>query len=84
MGPDTGLEFKADGADLALIEVEVIDSQGRRCPTALDTVHFALSGPAQWRGGIAQGPDNFILAQSLPVECRITSYNVCYTKLLRL
>jgi len=71
MGPDTGLEFKADGADLALIEVEVIDSQGRRCPTALDTVHFALSGPAQWRGGIAQGPDNFILAQSLPVECGV-------------
>lgn len=67
-GPD-GL--RADGADLALVEVEVVDAQGRRCPTALNTVDFALSGPAEWRGGIAQGPDNFILSRSLPVECGV-------------
>ncbi len=24
---------------------------------------------AEWRGGLAQGPDNYILAKSLPVEC---------------
>lgn len=63
--------MRADGADLALIEVEVVDKDGRRCPTALNTVEFALSGPAEWRGGIAQGPDNFILSPSLPVECGI-------------
>lgn len=62
----TGL--RADGADVALVEVEVIDAAGRRCPTALNTVDFELSGPAEWRGGIAQGPDNFILSRSLPVE----------------
>ncbi len=62
----TGL--RADGADLALVQVEVVDGQGRRCPTALDLINFTLSGPAEWRGGIAQGPDNFILARSLPVE----------------
>ncbi|MBV9468967.1 MAG: discoidin domain-containing protein, partial [Abitibacteriaceae bacterium] len=28
----------------------------------------SLFGPAQWRGGIAQGPDNYILSKSLPVE----------------
>jgi len=61
----------ADGADLALVEVEVIDAQGRRCPTALNTVNFDLAGPAEWRGGMAQGPDNFILARSLPVECGV-------------
>ena len=66
-----GLGFKADGADLALVEVEVIDAQGRRVPTALDTVTFILDGPAEWRGGIAQGPDNFILSRSLPVECGV-------------
>ena len=62
----TGLQ--ADGADVALLQVEVVDAQGRRNPLALDTVNFTLQGPAEWRGGIAQGPDNHILAHSLPVE----------------
>ena len=60
--------LRADGADVALVDVEVVDAQGNRCPTALNLVNFALSGPAQWRGGIAQGPDNYILSKSLPVE----------------
>ncbi|MFT3829103.1 MAG: DUF4982 domain-containing protein [Opitutaceae bacterium] len=60
--------LRADGADLALYEIEVVDAQGRRCPTALNTVEFSLSGPAEWRGGLAQGPGNFILAPTLPVE----------------
>ncbi|TXK44301.1 glycoside hydrolase family 2 protein [Pontibacter qinzhouensis] len=60
--------MKADGHDLALVEVEVVDAKGNRCPTALNMVNFSLDGPAEWRGGIAQGPDNYILAQSLPVE----------------
>lgn len=63
--------FRADGADLALCEVEVVDAEGRRCPTALDLVNFEMTGPAEWRGGIAQGPDNYILARSLPVECGV-------------
>jgi len=58
----------ADGADLALLQVEVVDAQGRRNPVALDTVQFDLQGPAEWRGGIAQGPNNYILARELPVE----------------
>jgi beta-galactosidase len=60
--------LQADGADLALVQVEVVDARGRRNPVALDTVDFALSGPAEWRGGIAQGPGNHVLARSLPVE----------------
>jgi len=60
--------LKADGADLALVTVEVVDADGNRCPTALNTVDFDLSGPAEWRGGIAQGPDNYILSKTLPVE----------------
>jgi hypothetical protein len=58
----------ADGADVALVDVEVVDAEGNRCPTALDVINFKLSGPAEWRGGIAQGPDNYILSRSLPVE----------------
>lgn len=61
----------ADGADLALVQVEVVDSKGRRCPLANDTIHFTLSGPMEWRGGVAQGKDNFAGATSLPVECGI-------------
>jgi hypothetical protein len=60
--------LRADGADVALVDVEVIDAAGRRCPTALNLITFSLAGPAEWRGGIAQGPDNYILAKSLPVE----------------
>jgi beta-galactosidase len=37
----------------------------------LNMINFSLSGPAQWRGGIAQGPDNYILSKSLPVECGV-------------
>ena len=47
--------WRADAADLALVDVEVVDAAGRRVPTALDMVRFSLDGPAEWRGGIAQG-----------------------------
>ncbi|HEY1685025.1 MAG TPA: DUF4982 domain-containing protein [Tepidisphaeraceae bacterium] len=61
----------ADGADLALVDVEVIDNQNHRCPTAMNDIKFSLAGPAEWRGGIAQGPNNYILSKTLPVECGI-------------
>lgn len=60
--------LQADGADVALVQVEVVDAKGRRNPVALNMIKFDLQGPAEWRGGIAQGPDNYILAHSLPVE----------------
>ncbi len=61
----------ADGADLALLEVEVVDAKGRRCPIALNMIHFSLQGNAIWRGGMAQGPDNYILSKDIPVECGV-------------
>jgi beta-galactosidase len=61
----------ADGADMALVQIEVIDAQGNRCPTAFNPVNFELTGPAEWRGGIAQGPDNCILSKTLPAECGV-------------
>src|SRR5207247_9486013 len=71
--------LRADGSDLALIDVEVVDAAGNRCPTALNLINFSISGPAEWRGGIAQGPDNYILAKSLPVECGINPVLVSST-----
>ena len=63
--------WKADGADLVLLQVEVVDADGNRCPLANDLIHFTVEGPAEWRGGIAQGPDNYILSEKLPVECGV-------------
>jgi hypothetical protein len=45
--------FKADGADMALVQVEVLDRQGRRCPLDDRMVHFAMHGEGRWIGGIA-------------------------------
>lgn len=63
--------FHADGADMALIQVEVVDKDGKRCPLDNRTVQFTLNGHAEWRGGIAQGENNHILDTNLPVECDI-------------
>ena len=45
--------FKADGADMALVQVEVVDSKGRRCPLDNRTIHFEVNGEVKWIGGIA-------------------------------
>jgi hypothetical protein len=58
----------ANGSDVALVDVEVVDALGQRSPIALNLINFSVTGPAEWRGGIAQGPDNYILSKSLPVE----------------
>ena len=44
---------KADGADMVLFQVEVVDKLGRRCPLDDRMIHFELSGEATWIGGIA-------------------------------
>ena len=44
---------KADGADMVLFQVEVVDRQGRRCPLDDRMIHFELQGEAIWIGGIA-------------------------------
>ena len=64
-------ELVADGADVVLVEAEVVDEKGNRCPTALNLIRFELNGVGEWRGGMAQGPGNFILSKDLPVECGV-------------
>jgi hypothetical protein len=57
---------------MRLIQVEIKDKNGNRCPTAImNKIQFELLGNAEWRGGMAQGPDNYILSKSLPVECGV-------------
>jgi beta-galactosidase len=43
--------LRADGSDVALLDFEVVDAQGRRCPTDEARVDFAVTGPVIWRGG---------------------------------
>ena len=59
------LGIKADGADMVLVQVEVTDKQGCRCPLDNRMIHFSLWGEAQWIGGIETD------AMSLPVECGV-------------
>lgn len=61
----------ADGQDLAIVQVEVVDVNGKRCLTALNMVNFEMEGPGEYLGGIAQGSDNYIGAKSLPVQCGV-------------
>jgi beta-galactosidase len=62
--------LRATGSDFALVDCEVQDASGNRCPTASNSITWAVTGPAEYRGGMAGGKDgNYILATSFPVEC---------------
>ncbi len=67
-GPD-GLQ--ANGSDVALIDFEAVDADGRRCPTDEARVDFKLTGPAIWRGGYNSGITNSISNLYLDTECGI-------------
>jgi beta-galactosidase len=47
--------LQADGEDVALIDFEVVDAKGQRCPTDDARVDFTCSGPGIWRGGYNSG-----------------------------
>jgi beta-galactosidase len=68
VGPN-GLQ--ADGSDVAFFDVEVVDAQGRRCPTDEARVDFKLDGPAIWRGGYNSGITNSVNNLYLDTECGV-------------
>lgn len=65
------LGLQADGSDIALIDFEVVDAQGRRCPTDEARVDFVVSGPVIWRGGFNAGKLNTTNNLYLDTECGI-------------
>ena len=69
--PDGGM--MADGSDLAIIQVEIMDSKGQRCPLDNRIINWTLEGEGEWRGGIGKSPnqDNYILDTDLPVEAGV-------------
>jgi len=69
VGPD-GLQ--ADGLDVALFDVEVVDAKGLRCPTDAGRIDFTCTGPAIWRGGYNSGvidsTNNLYLSMELGIN----------------
>ena len=80
--------LQATGNDNVLIDCEVIDANGHRCDTATNMIAFALTGPAEWRGGMVSSQNtagtaqlggvntNYIGSTSLPVECGINRVSI--------
>jgi beta-galactosidase len=68
----TGPEgMQADGEDAALIDFEVVDANGLRCPTDDARVDFTCDGPGIWRGGYNSGKINSTNNLYLNTECGI-------------
>ncbi len=63
--------WRADGSDVALVDVEVVDAQGRRCPTDQARVEFELRGPGIWRGSYNSGREDSINHLYFDTECGI-------------
>jgi beta-galactosidase len=63
--------LRADGSDVALIDVEAVDAEGRRCPTFQQRVDFRCRGPAVWRGGWNSGRADSTNNLFLDLECGI-------------
>lgn len=63
--------LQADGSDVALIDFEVVDAQGCRCPTDEARVDFAVTGPVIWRGGFNAAKLNTTNNLYLDTECGI-------------
>jgi beta-galactosidase len=61
----------ADGSDVVLVDFEVVDAQGRRCPTDEARVDFAIDGPAVWRGGLNSAMLDSTNNLYLSTECGI-------------
>jgi beta-galactosidase len=72
--------LRADGADVALFDVEVVDAQGRRCPTDEGRIDFAFTGPGIWRGGYNSGIVNSINNLYLNTECGINRVSIRSTR----
>jgi len=79
-GPATALKLtatvgpgglRADGADVAMFDVEVVDENGERCPTDEARVDFSVSGPGIWRGGYNSGVIGSINKTNLLTEAGI-------------
>ncbi|MDB6170502.1 MAG: lacZ 4, partial [Verrucomicrobia bacterium] len=75
-----GMGLIANGSDIALIDVEAVDEQGRRCPTYQGRVDFEITGPAVWRGGYNSGKIDSINHPYLDLEAGINRVAIRTTR----
>ena len=68
--------LQADGSDVALVDFEVVDANGNRCPTDEARVDFAVDGPLVWRGGFCSDKLNTTNNLYLDTECGINRVGV--------
>jgi beta-galactosidase len=61
----------ADGQDVALIDVEVLDARGQRVPTDDARIDFTFTGPGIWRGGYNSGKTDSTNNLYLNTECGV-------------
>jgi beta-galactosidase len=72
--------WRADGQDIALLDVEAVDANGERCPTFEQRVDFETTGPAVWRGGYNSGKLNSVNNPWLTLEAGINRVAVRATR----
>ncbi len=72
--------LRADGEDIALIDVEAVDANGERCPTFQQRADFETAGPAVWRGGYNSGKINSTNNAFLDLEAGINRVAVRATR----
>jgi beta-galactosidase len=72
--------WRADGSDVALVDVEVVDTQGRRCPTDQARVDFEISGPGLWRGSYNSGKEHSVNQLFFDTECGINRASIRSTR----
>ncbi len=72
--------LRADGEDIALIDVEAVDASGVRCPTFQQRADFETTGPAVWRGGYNSGKINSTNNTFLDLEAGINRVAVRATR----
>jgi len=63
--------LQADGSDAALVDFEVVDANGLRCPTDEARVDFKFDGPLVWRGGFCSDKLGTTNNPYLDTECGI-------------
>lgn len=72
--------WRADGQDIALVDVEAVDANGERCPTFQQRVDFDTMGPGVWRGGYNSGKLDSINHPWLDLECGINRVAIRATR----
>jgi beta-galactosidase len=72
--------LRADGSDVALVDVEAVDARGDRVPTFQQRVDFQTDGPGTWRGGYNSGKINSINHPFLDLEAGINRVAIRATR----